>query len=103
MQVIKHLEERIHEEIHDAKEYTKFAIEVKHEYPAVAHTAYTIATQELEHQSMLHEQVVKLIEQHRREHGAPPAAMLAVYDFLHKQAIEKIADVKRLMEIYKET
>lgn len=103
MEIIKRLEERIDEEIHDAKTYTKFAIEIKHLYPAVSHTVYTIATQELDHQSMLHEQVVKLIEQHRREHGAPPPEMMAVYEFLHKRAIEKMAEVKRLMEVYKET
>ena len=103
MQLIKHLEDRIDEEIHDVKEYAKFAAEVKHQHPALAHVLYTIAMQEEEHQKMLHEQVVKIIEQYRREHGAPPPEMMAVYDFLHKRAIDKLADARRYLEIYKDT
>ena len=62
---------------------------------------YNLSTQEDSHQAALHAEVVKLIEQHRRTKGEPPAAMLAVYDYLHKQAIEKLADARRYQDIYK--
>jgi citrate synthase len=103
MKIIKTLEERIEDEIQDIKTYAKLAAEIKDEHPALSHALYAISTQEDNHQAMLHEQVVKLIEQYRRDHGDPPAAMMAVYDILHKRAIEKLAEARRYQEIYKET
>ena len=101
MKIIEKLVERIDEEIHDAKEYAKLATEVKESYPALSHVLFTISTQEDGHQAMLHEQVVKLIEQYRREHGDPPPAMMAVYDHHHRKSIEKLAEARRYQEIYK--
>jgi ferritin len=101
MKIIEKLSERINEEISDAKFYAKWAAEIKNEFPALSHTLYTISTQEVDHQAMLHEQGVKLIEQYRKEHGDPPASMKAVYDYLHKQSIAKLEEVKRYQEIYR--
>ena len=101
MEIIKRLTERIHEEIEDMEGYAKFAIETKETHPALSHTLYTIALQEEEHQARLHEQVAKIIEQHRRDHGTPPPEMMAVYNFLHRKAIEELAEARRYIEIYK--
>lgn len=102
MKIIEKIVDRIDEEIHDCKEYAKLAAEVKHDWPALSHVLYTISTQEDGHQAMLHEQVVKLIEQYRREHGEPPAAMMAVYEHHHRKSVEKMAEARRYQEIYKE-
>ena len=101
MKIISTLSERINEEIHDAKFYAMLAAEVKHDHPALSHVLYTISTQELDHQAMLHEQVVKIIEEYRRTHGEPPTNMKAVYDYLHRRSIEKLEEAKRYQEIYK--
>ena len=100
MKLIQELEEKIEDEIHDIKEYAKMAIEVKEKHPSLAQTLYTISTQEANHQAMLHAEVVKLIEEHRKMHGEPPAAMMAVYDYLHKKQIEKMAEARRYQEEY---
>lgn len=100
MKLIQELEEKIEDEIHDIKEYAKMAIEVKEKHPSLAQTLYTISTQEANHQAMLHAEVVKLIEEHRKMHGEPPAAMMAVYDYLHKKHIEKMAEARRYQEAY---
>ena len=101
MKIIKELEEKIADEIHDIKEYAKMAAAVKAEHPSLAQALYTISTQEDTHQAALHTEIVKLIEEYRRTKGTPPADMLAVYDYLHKQHIEKLAEARRYQEIYK--
>lgn len=102
MKIIETLVDRIDEEIHDSKIYAKLAAETKEMNPALSHVFYTLSVQEADHQAMLHEQVVKIIEQYRREHGDPPAAMMAVYNHHHKKSVEKMAEAKRYQEIYKE-
>jgi hypothetical protein len=103
MKVIRDLEELIEEEIHDVKKYAKMAAELKQDHPALAQVLYTISTQEDGHQAALHSEVVKIIENYRKTHGEPPAAMMAVYDFMHKRSIDKLADARRYQEVYKNT
>ncbi len=102
MKLIKELEELIEDEICDVKKYAKMAIELKHDNPSLANTLYTISTQEDTHQSMLHSEVVKIIQEHRKNHGEPPAAMMAIYEYVHKKHIDKLAEARRYQEMYKE-
>ena len=101
MKVIKKIEELIEEEIHDQKKYAKMAAEVKPEHPMLAQLFYNISTQEEGHATALHNEAVKLIEQYRKEHGAPPPAMQAVYDYLHERHMEKAAEARHYQDIYK--
>lgn len=101
MKLIRELEELIEDEIGDIEKYAKMAAELKAEHPSLAQVLYTISTQEDTHQASLHTEVVKIIEEHRRKHGEPPAAMMAVYDYIHKRHIEKLAEARRYQDVYK--
>ena len=101
MKLIKELEELIEDEVHDVKKYAKMAVELKADHPQLAQVLYTISAQEEGHQQMLHGEVVKIIGDYRREHGEPPAAMMAVYEYVHKKHIDKLADAKRYQEMYR--
>ena len=101
MKLIKELTERIEEEIDGAEEYVKEAIRFKHEHPSLAKTLYDISNQEMSHIDMLHSEVIKLIEEHRRMHGEPPAPMMAVYQYLHERHIDKVNNIRMLQNEYK--
>lgn len=101
MELLKKLEELISDEIHDVVKYAKLAAELKSEHPALAQVLYNISAQEDSHHAMIHAEVVKIIESYRKANGEPPAAMLAVYEYLHKRHIEEIAEARRYQDIYK--
>ena len=102
MKVIKLLSEKIHDELDDACSYAKLAIEYKDSYRSVGETFYSLAQEEMRHHMMLHNEAVQLIDTYRRENGEPPERMLAVYDYLHEQAIDKAEKVKRYLAMYKD-
>ena len=101
MKIIKRLSEMIDGEIKDAEKYAKCALNQKEEYPALADLFLRLSNEELNHMTLLHDAIVGMIADYRKEHGEPPPAMLAVYNYLHEQNIEKAADVKRLQAMYK--
>lgn len=102
MKLIKELSEMIEEEIEGAENYAKEALKYKDADPSLAQTFYEIAGVELEHVGLLHKQVVRIIEQHRREHGEPPAPMQAVYDYLHQKHIEEVSEVRHYLAMFRE-
>ena len=101
MKLIRDLQELIEDEIHDVKKYAKMATELKDEHPALAQTLFNISVQEDGHQAAIHNEVVKLIEEHRRTHGDPPETMMAVDEYLHKRSIDKLAEARLCQEMYK--
>lgn len=102
MKIIEKLSEKIAEEIRDAECYAKMSIEYREQYPELSRTLYELSTEEMGHMSKLHGAVANIIEEYRKTKGEPPAAMMAVYDYLHKQQIEKASKVKTLQAMYKE-
>lgn len=103
MKVIKILSNKITEELNDAKEYAKLSIEYKESYPELSRTLYSLSTQEMEHMNKLHAEVTEIIRKYREQNGEPPADMMAVYDYLHNEQIEKALEVKTLQAMYKES
>lgn len=101
MKLIKKLTEMIEDELEGAENYAKCAVEHKESEPALANTFYEIANQEMHHVNMLHDHVITIIRKHRDQRGDPPAQMMAVYEYLHGKHIEKAAEVKRYLEMYK--
>ena len=101
MKIIRKLAEMISEEIEDACKYVDCALMHKEENPQLAETFFRLSLDEMSHMQQLHDQSVRIIDEYKRQKGEPPAAMMAVYEYLHGQHIERAGAVKAKQMLYK--
>lgn len=100
MEIIKTISEKIDEELHDAEKYIKCAFRVADEYPQLADTYYRLSLEEMNHVTMLHENVVKIINAIKQNNEIPPG-MQMLYDYLHERQIKWAAKIKAKQEDFK--
>ena len=91
----------IEDEIDGAEEYAKMALKLKDERPQLAQTFHNLASEELRHVDILHDEVVRVINDYRNAGNEVPADMQAVYDYIHQKQIDHVHDVKMYLEQYK--
>ena len=102
MKVIKCLSSMIEDEIKDAEKYARKALEHKETDRRLADVFFQLSTEEMHHMSMLHSEVVRIIDEYRRTEGDPPAGMMTLYEILHEKHISDAAAVKVLQNMYLE-
>jgi dsDNA-specific endonuclease/ATPase MutS2 len=101
MRIIKQLAEQIEDEACGALEYAKDAIEYKYSYPQLSEVYYKLANTEYEHATALHDQVVRIIENIKNDKKDIPDFMMEKWEKKHSKLIEKIAEAKIYLGIYK--
>lgn len=101
MKIIKTLVEQIEEEACGAEEYAKLAMQYKDEDKLLADNWAKMAEVELQHVDLLHAQVVRIIKEWKTKGNTTPPEMAAVYDYVHKNQIDKAARIKFLLNLYK--
>ena len=101
MKLIQKLSEMVDEEIGDAHKYVKCALKFKDTHPNLSKVFFDLSVAEMQHMTILHTEVAKLIEKYRQEKGEPPEGMKALYDYLHQKQIDKAAEVKTLQGMYR--
>jgi ferritin len=101
MKIIEKLSEYIDEEIRDAMKYAKCANQYKDENAVLADLFIRLADEEMKHMMLLHNEVVDIINDYKKKNGEPPEAMKTVYDILHRRHIDKAAEAKAVISMYK--
>lgn len=88
-------------EIKDARRYAMLALEYKDKDKELADLYCKLASEELDHMSRLHAQVLRLIDNQRRVDPESLPRTMAVYDHLHKRDIDQVAEIGVLQMQYK--
>ena len=102
MKKIKRLSDHIREELEDADEYIRQALECKETDKTIADVYANLAGEELKHADILHEQVVKAINAYKAVNGDPPENMQVRYDILHEIHVADAQRIKLKIKLYKE-
>lgn len=103
MKLIQRLSEMVDDEIADALKYAKCALEYKESNPNLSKVFFDLSAAEMQHMTVLHTEVTKVIDKYRQEHGELPEGMKTLYDYLHQKQIEKAAEVRNLHGMYRGT
>lgn len=101
MPIIKKLSKMIKEEIEDAEKYANNALLYKDEDKALADTFFVLSKEELNHMHVLHDQVVRIINEYRKTGRTPPVGMQAIYEYLHEEQIHDVNKIQMLLNTYK--
>ena len=101
MKIIKCIAEKIDEELHDADAYIELALRWKQDEPETAELFYTLSTEEMGHVDKLHEEVVAIIDEYKKEHGAPPQEMMTLYNYLHEKHIGEAMRIRVKQGMFK--
>jgi Mn-containing catalase len=100
MEIIRRISEKIDEELHDAEKYIKCAYKVEDEFPQLADTYYQLSLEEMKHVTMLHDAVVRIINDYKKDNEVPEA-MQILYDYMHDRQIKWASKIKAKQEQYK--
>lgn len=100
MEIIKSISEKIDAELEDAQKYIKCAYRVKEQYPQLANTYYQLSLEEMKHVTMLHESVVRIINEYKQNHDVPEA-MQVLYNYLHDRQIRWATKIQLKQEQFK--
>ena len=101
MKIISKLSDLIEEELNDADKYIRLALDTREDNYALSATFYKLSLEEINHMKMLHEQVVAIINEYRKDNGDPPERMQAIYDYLHGKHINKANEIMITQALYK--
>lgn len=100
MEIIKQLVTKIDDELEDAQKYIKCAYKVKESYPLLADAYYKLSVEEMGHVAILHDQVVKIINDYKKTNEVP-TTMQTLYDYLHERQIKWASKIKAKQESFK--
>lgn len=103
MKKIKELSKQIHEEIEDAENYIRMALQNKESDKDLGDLYCTLAQEELGHADRLHSHVVKEINKYKVNGKPVPEVMQGIWDWQHEEIVEETMEVKMMIEAYRKS
>lgn len=101
MEVIKKIARNMKKRLALANCDIDIALWYKEKYPELAKSQYSLSVEEINHLKQQHDNIVALIDEFKKEGHEVPAAMQALYDFLHEEYIECMSEVKTKQAMFK--
>jgi hypothetical protein len=101
MREIMEVAKYIRKELKLADEFAYEANKHREQYPDMAQHYYRVANEHLNMCDELHNGAVRLIENHRRTDGEPPAEMLRMWSFEHEMMMDEKECVLRKLNMFK--
>lgn len=101
MRIIKKMADYMEDELDGCIEYAKDALEYQYTRAALSKNFYQMAQAEYGHYQLLHESVVKLIEEIKQQGKNYPQKMLDKWESQHRKFIEKAEEAQMYLNMYK--
>ena len=102
MKVIEELADNIDDELSDAEKYIDLACNHKEKDRVLADKYFDLSLEEMKHMSALHDQVVRLINDYKKNNPEVPQAMQAVYDYIHKKHMQRASKIRSMQDSYRQ-
>ena len=101
MRLVKELAAQIEDEVDGCCEYAKAALTYKVSRPELARVYYQLANTEYDHCTMLHDWVMRIIDEAENSSTEPPKWMRNKWQAKHDELVEKMAVAKTYISMYK--
>ena len=101
MERLKLLFSLIDDELADSMKYGEKAMHYKETDPAMAELFYSLSLEELKHKSMLHNQLVKEVNECIENYPDKEESINAVYDVLNEREVEWENSVRTYHSMYR--
>ena len=101
MKVIQDLIDKMNDTLEEVEWYGEKAHHLKMEHKALADTYIEVAEMHVKIYGMLHDRVVKLIEEHKAKGEAVPKEMQVIWDYKHQDLVKDFAKAKFIIEEYR--
>ena len=102
MKIIEELSDNIDDEMDDAEKYISLACDHKETDKVLADKYYELSLEEMKHMNALHDQVVRVINDYKKNNPEIPVGMQALYDYIHKKHIKRASRIRSMQDSYRQ-
>lgn len=101
MKILKDLIKKSSDTLDEIEWYAEKAHHLRTEHKALADTYIEIAEIHVKVYTMLHNKMVSLIEDKKKENAEVPKEMMVIWEYEHEKLIKEFAESKFLIEEYR--